>query len=73
MVFCESDRDYRLYYNTPLEVDGVWFSSLADYDVFLRLKEKEKVRLQKMTIDLKAFIQAMVNDEKIEKLFDTLN
>lgn len=69
--FLKEQRDYRRYYNTPLEVDGVWFSSLADYDEYLRLKEKEKVRLQKMTIDLKALIQDMVNEEKIDKMFAT--
>lgn len=66
MSYYEYERDY---YNTPLQIDGVWFSSLADYDAFLRMQEREKVQLQKMTIDLKAVIQGMLNDEKIEKIF----
>lgn len=69
--FLNEQRDYDRYYNTPLQVDGVWFSSLADYEALLRLEEKEKVRLQKMTIELKALIREMVNDEKIEKMFAT--
>ena len=67
----KEQRDYQRYYNTPLEVGGVWFSSLADYEEFLRLQENEKVRLQKMTIALKSLIQQMVIEEKIEKMFAT--
>jgi hypothetical protein len=69
--FMKEQRDYQRYYNTPLEVGGVWFSSLADYEEFLRLQENEKVRLQKMTIALKSLIQQMVIEEKIEKMFAT--
>jgi hypothetical protein len=65
----KEQRDFQRYYNTPLEVDGVWFASLADYDQCLRLKALEESRCQKMTIDLKALIQEMVRDEKIEKMF----
>lgn len=65
----KEQRDYHRYYNTPLEVDGIWFSSLADYDEYIRLKEKETVRLQKMSIELMSIIKEWVHDEKIETMF----
>lgn len=69
----KEQRDYNRYYNVPVEIDGILFSSLADYDEYLRLKEKEHVRLQKMTIDLKSLIQEMVNEEKIEKMYANMD
>jgi len=71
--FLKEQRDYQRYYNTPVEAEGILFPSLADYDRYLYLKEKENVRLQKMTIDLKALIQNMVNDEKIEKMYANMD
>jgi hypothetical protein len=58
-------RAYQRYYNTPLEVDGVWFACLADYQDFHHLK---MARLQKMTVDLKTFIRQMV----VEKMCSSL-
>ncbi len=71
--FLKEQRDYQRYYNRPLEVDGVWFSCLAEYETYIRLKDMEEARLQKMTIDLKALIRDMVRDEKIEKMFASLD
>lgn len=71
--FLKEQRDYQRYYNRPLEVDGVWFSSLAEYETYHRLKDMEEARKQKMTIDLKLLIQEMVRDEKIEKMFASLD
>ena len=59
------------YYNNPVIVGGVWARSLADYDMYIRVIDKEKARVDKMTIDLKMFIKDMVRDEMIEKLFIT--
>jgi hypothetical protein len=70
--FLKEQRDYQRYYNTPLEVEGVWFASLADYETYIRLKEAEEARLEKMTIDLKMIIKQMARDEKIEQMFDSL-
>ena len=69
VCFLKEQRDYQLYYNTPVEAEGILFPSLADYDEYLRLMELKKVRLQKMTIDLKAIIQGMVNEVKIERMY----
>ena len=65
----EEELDYKRYYSAPLEVGGILFGSLADFDTFLRLKENEAVRLQKMTIDLRALIQRMANEQKIERMY----
>jgi hypothetical protein len=64
----KEQRDFQRYYNTPLEVGGVWFASVADYETYFRLKAAEEARCQKMTIDLKALIKQMVLDETVEKL-----
>ena len=53
----KEQRAYQRYYNTPVEVHGMWFACLADYEHFHRVKTE---RLQKMTADLKAFIRQMV-------------
>ena len=71
--FLKEQRDYQRYYNTPLEVDGVWFASVADYETYHRLKDMEEARKQKMTIDLKALIRDMVRDETVEKLVQSLD
>jgi len=56
--FLNEQREYQRYYNTPFELNGLWYTSLADYEADLHAK------LDKMTIDLKLIIQQMV--EKIK-------
>ena len=73
ICFLKEQRDYQLYYNTPVEAEGILFPSLADYDQYLRLMEVKKVRLQKMTIDLKALIQDMVNEKKIYDMYANMD
>ena len=58
--FLTEQRNYQKYYNTPFELDGVWYASLSEYEVKLRAKEME---LAKMTIELKLIIQEMVLTE----------
>jgi hypothetical protein len=58
--FLTEQRNYQKYYNTPFELDGVWYASLSEYEVKLRAKEME---LDKMTIELKLIIQEMVLTE----------
>jgi hypothetical protein len=55
--FLTEQRNYQKYYNTPFELDGMWYASLSEYEVKLRAKEME---LAKMTIELKLIIQEMV-------------
>ena len=69
----KEQRDFQRYYNTPLEVDGVWFASCADYECYFRLKAEEEARCEKMTIDLKALIKQMVLDETVEKLVASMD
>ena len=71
--FLKEQRDYQRYYNTPLEVDDIWFSSLAEYDVYIRIKQHRDNYLQKLTIDLKTLIQDMVHCQKIKKMYDDLD
>jgi hypothetical protein len=73
ICFLKEQRDYQLYYNTPVEAEGILFPSLADYDQYLRLMEVKKVRLEKMTIDLKALIQDMVNEKKIYDMYANMD
>jgi hypothetical protein len=58
--FLTEQRNYQKYYNTPFELDGVWYASLSEYEVKLRAKE---MKLAKMTIELKLIIQEMVLTE----------
>jgi hypothetical protein len=58
--FLTEQRNYQKYYNTPFELDGVWYASLSEYEVKLQAKEME---LAKMTIELKLIIQEMVLTE----------
>jgi predicted NAD-dependent protein-ADP-ribosyltransferase YbiA (DUF1768 family) len=55
--FLTEQRNYQKYYNTPFELDGVWYASLSEYEVKQQAKEME---LAKMTIELKLIIQEMV-------------
>lgn len=71
--FLKEQRDYQLYYNTPVEAEGILFPSLADYDQYLHLMETKKVRLQKMTIDLKSLIQDMLNEKKIYDMYANMD
>lgn len=64
----KEQRDFQRYYNTPLEVDGVWFASVADYEQYFRLKAAEEARCQKMTIELKLIIKQWVLEEEVEKM-----
>lgn len=73
ICFLKEQRDYQRYYNTPVEAEGILFPSLADYDQYLRIMENKKVRLQKMTIDLKALIQGMVNEKKIYDMYANMD
>ena len=59
------------YYTTPIVIDGVWAKSLADYEMYVRVTDREQARLDKMTIDLKMFIKDMVREETIERIFTT--
>jgi predicted NAD-dependent protein-ADP-ribosyltransferase YbiA (DUF1768 family) len=58
--FLKEQRDYQRYYNTPFELDGTWYASLSHYDMERQAKE---MKLAKMTIELKLFIQEMVLTE----------
>ena len=69
----KEQRDYQRYYNTPLEVDGMWFASVADYEQYYRIKAQKETRCQKMTIELKALIKEMVLEEKVEQMFANLD
>jgi hypothetical protein len=55
--FLKEQRNYQRYYNTPFELDGVWYASLSHYDM------ERQAKLAKMTIELKLFIQEMVLTE----------
>ena len=69
----KEQRDYQRYYNTPLEVDGVWFACVADYEAYHRLKSMEEARCQKMTIDLKLIIKQWVLEEEVEKMVASID
>jgi hypothetical protein len=58
--FLTEQRNYQKYYNTPFELDGVWYASLSHYEMELQAKE---MKLAKMTIELKLIIQEMVLTE----------
>jgi len=67
--FLKEQRDYQKYYNTPFELDGMWYASLSHYDMELRMKQRKQDILDKLTIDLKSIIREMVLDIKIEKMY----
>jgi hypothetical protein len=58
--FLTEQRNFQKYYNTPFELDGTWYASLSHYEMELQAKE---MKLAKMTIELKLFIQEMVLTE----------
>jgi len=58
----KEQRDFQRYYNTPMEVDGIWFASVAQFEECYELMEMEKARCKKMSIELMAFIKQMVID-----------
>ena len=68
----KEQREYQRYHNTPLEADGMWFASLAEYAEYHRLKVEHEERLQKMTVDLKTFIKHMLLDAEIERMSKSL-
>lgn len=57
-------RDYQRYYNTPLEVHGIWFASVAQFEECYELMEMEKARCKRMSVELMSFIKQMVADAK---------
>jgi hypothetical protein len=64
--FLTEQRNYQKYYNTPFELDGVWYASLSHYDMELQAKE---MKLAKMTIELKLIIQEMVFAEMYRNMY----
>lgn len=71
-AFQKEQRDFQRYYNTPLEVDGVWFACVSDYEAYFRLKEMEEARCRKMSVELMSIIKQWVIEEKVEKMVDSL-
>jgi len=68
VCFMKEQRHFQRYHNTPVEVDGRWFASVAQYEEYYCLKSAEEARLQQMTIRLKNLIADMVFSEKIKKI-----
>lgn len=66
-------RDHERYYNTPFEMDGMRFASVADFEHYFRLKAMEEARCQTLTIGLKSLIKQMVLEDKVDKVFATLD
>ena len=60
----KEQRDYQRYYNTPMEVDGIWFASVAQFEECYELMEMEKARCKRMSVELMSFIKQMVADAK---------
>jgi hypothetical protein len=60
----KEQRNFQRYYNTPMEVDGIWFASVAQFEECYRIKEMEDARCKRMSIELMAFIKQMVIDAK---------
>jgi hypothetical protein len=58
--FLTEQRNFQKYYNTPFELDGIWYASLSYYEMELQAKEK---KLAKMTIELKLIIREMILTE----------
>ena len=68
VCFMKEQRHFQRYHNTPVEVEGRWFASVAQYEEYYCLKTAEEARLQQMTIGLKKLIADMVFTEKIKKI-----
>lgn len=66
--FMKEQREYQRRYNTPIEVDGVWFSSVADYENYFELKQMEEAKLEKMTQELKKLITDMAEAARVEAM-----
>lgn len=66
--FLKEQRHFQRYYNTPLEVEGIWFASVAQYEEYYYLKSAEEAVLKQMTIELKKHIADMAFSEKIKKI-----
>jgi hypothetical protein len=66
--FLKEQRHFQRYYNTPVEVEGRWFASVAQYEEYYCLKSAEAAVLKQMTIELKKHIADMVFSEKIKKI-----
>lgn len=61
----KEQREYQRYYNTPVEVNGVLFACLADYDEYYRMKTMEEGRLAELTEGLMALVKMMAHEEEI--------
>jgi hypothetical protein len=64
--------DYTLYYETPIEVDGMAFPSLADYEEYHRLMLMEEARLNVLSIDLMKLIKGTAEQSKLQKATNAL-
>jgi hypothetical protein len=64
----KEQRDFQRYHNTPLEVNGMWFASLAEFEQWFNVKEMERVRCKKLTIDLMSLVRQMTIDSTIKKM-----
>jgi hypothetical protein len=66
-------RDFQKYYNTPMEVDGIWFASIAQFEECYRIKEMEDARCKRMSVDLMSFIKQMLLDAKVKEMVNSLD
>lgn len=69
--FMNEQREFQRRYNTPIEVDGVWFSCLADYENYIQLKQMEEARLEQMTVELKKLIEGMKIADRLQKMMES--
>ena len=72
-AFLKEQRDFQRYYNTPLEVDGMWFACVADYEAYYRKKSEEEALCKKMSVELMSIVKQWQLDEKVEKMVNSLD
>lgn len=65
--FVNEQRNYQKYHNTPIEVNGVWFVSLADYEAYYEWKTAHEIVVKK-NIDHTELVKSLKKDHAFPPL-----
>jgi hypothetical protein len=66
-AFVKEQRNYQKYHNTPVEVDGIWFVSLADYEAYYEWNANRQVIVKK-NIDHSELVKSLKKDDAFPPL-----
>lgn len=65
--FVNEQRNYQKYHNTPIEVDGVYFVSVADYEAYYEWKTTRNTVVKK-ELDHTELVKSLKKDDAFPPL-----